>query len=132
ERYRAMKLLEKLIQRCRNECHTEYVFVPISLYSALVGREGENINRLQRQANATIGLHKDHSNPYLCIARIIGTKSDVDHACKLLNAEIERLLDEHGTDRLIVSRYCMPALIGRQGVNIRQINRISGARCTID
>lgn len=137
ERRLASKLLRKIVERFQAKCHTDYVFIPASIYDALTGDNGtkrvENtLKYCQRESNTSIRIPKDHSNPCLYIAQVTGLQSDTKHACQLLNEATERLLNEHGTDVLFVSRYTTPLLIGRHGINIQKIRSISGASCTIE
>ena len=106
------------------------------LTGLLIGRQGNNVQRIQDESNATIHILKNKASSLSedCKVIVIGTKDQCMNAIGLMvdlvNEKRERL---HAyTEILILTDAEAARVVGQNGLTIRTIQRVSGARVDVD
>jgi len=94
----------------------------------VIGKGGETIEGIRAESGATMHTSKLIQNVGVRTARVSGTTEQV---CAAIRLVISAVSEEHPSITLLAEHRSLGALIGKQGVNIRQIREETGAKIFI-
>jgi len=107
------------------------VKIPRNSVGVVIGRDGSNIKEIQAKTDTRINFKDELETETHRVASIRGLTEDVTHAEILIH---QTIANQPKIERLtmFVPVSCVGRIIGRQGDNIREIQRISGCKVDVD
>ena len=107
------------------------VKIPRESVGVVIGRQGSNIREIQAKTETRINFRDELETETHRVATIRGLEADVQMAEILIQQSISQQ-PRLETLSMTVASGCVGRIIGRQGDNIKNIQRISGARVDVD
>jgi len=116
-------------KRARTGDHVEVTLLVASNdIGRVIGKGGETIKGIKSESGAAIHTSKLIQNVGVRTAKVVGTTEQVSSAIKLV---ISAISEEHPSITILAEHRSLGAVIGKQGVNIRQLREETGAKIYI-
>jgi len=94
----------------------------------VIGKGGETIERIRAESGATMHTSKLIQNVGVRTARVGGT---IEQVCAAIRLVISTISEDHPSITLLAEHRSLGSLIGKQGVNIRELRESTGAKIYI-
>jgi len=94
----------------------------------VIGKGGETIEGIRAKSGATMHTSKLIQNVGVRTARVGGT---IEQVCAAIKLVISTISEEHPSITLLAEHRSLGSLIGKQGVNIRELRESTGAKIYI-
>lgn len=127
----SLKELQQLMKTC-SVCDVEYLIVPSAISAELMGDNGCRLKDLQARFGAKCQMVADPLNNLIWWASIEGNVAEREMTKSSMLSIMKSLLNERSTLVLSIPVTSVPAVIGRNGMAIKELCRISeGPICSV-